>query len=78
MPQQREYRRIDVCNETGASFKQLTYWVRKGLLPHPEFRGRYTVYPQSYVDQVRRIMAEYEKNITANDLRDRFFPVEDP
>lgn len=73
----REYRLQDVINETGATYAQLKDWVGYGILPKVPLRGRYTTYPQSYVDQVRRIMADKEKNATFADLRDRYFPEPD-
>lgn len=74
----RGYRLVDVMTETGASYAQLNRWRTLGLLPKVTLRGRYTTYPPEYLEQVRHIMDLYEGNLTALDIRDRLFPVEDP
>lgn len=74
----RDYRLIDVINETGASFAQIRRWRHRGLLPGVVPRGRYTTYSQDYVDRVRHILAIYEQNMTADDIRDRLHSELDP
>lgn len=73
----REYRLNDVINETGASFSQIKDWVGWGLLPKVELRGKYTTYPQSYVDRVKQIMEIKGNNMTCADIRDYFNPEPD-
>jgi len=75
MPQ--GYRLIDVMNETGASFARLKRWRDLGLLPKVTPKGRYTTYTQDYVDRVKQIMAIYDNNMTALDIRDRLNPADD-
>lgn len=73
----REYRLIDVLNETGASFARIKYWRSQGLLPKVAPKGRYTTYPQDYVDRVKQIMTIYDHNMTSADIRDHFNPEPD-
>lgn len=59
-PEVKTYSTQDVCNATGASFRQIDYWSRIGLVePYKNGSGSGTrrLYDQSNVDLIRAIKA---------------------
>ncbi len=65
------YRLMDVCNLTGATPAQLRRWKRYGWLSGAVRQGKYSHYPQGYVDRVRQIQAIYAENCFGPDVTDR-------
>jgi len=45
----------DLAREAGVSARTVRYYVQRGLLPAPIFRGRDTVYTRDHLDRLRAI-----------------------
>ena len=56
---------------TGIKARTIRFYVEKGLLPAPEFRGRYTTYGPVHLLRLRRIRADREAGFTLDQIAAR-------
>ncbi len=52
---ERRYRLDELATESGVSARTVRYYVQRGLLPAPEFRGRDTTYGPEHLARLRAI-----------------------
>ena len=56
---------------TGIKARTIRFYVEKGLLPAPEFRGRYTTYGPVHLNRLQRIRADREARFTLDQIAAR-------
>jgi DNA-binding transcriptional MerR regulator len=60
-PGKKEWKLPDLADEVGVSPRTVRYYVQRGLLPAPVFRGKDTVYGDDHVVRLKAIRRLQEK-----------------
>jgi DNA-binding transcriptional MerR regulator len=60
---EKTYKLEELATEAGVSPRTVRYYVQRGLLPAPEFRGRDTVYDEEHVVRLRAIRRLQERHL---------------
>jgi DNA-binding transcriptional MerR regulator len=63
----REWKLDELADEAGVSPRTIRYYVQRGLLPAPTFRGRDTAYGEEHLARLRAIKR----------LQERFLPLDE-
>lgn len=62
----REWKLDELARDAGVSPRTVRYYVQRGLLPPPVFRGKYSAYSHEHLTRLRAIRR----------LQDRFLPLD--
>lgn len=65
------YKLEDLAREAGVAARTVRYYVQRGLLPAPEFRGRDTTYDEGHLLRLRAIRRLQEAHLPLDEIQAR-------
>lgn len=65
------YKLEDLAREAGVAARTVRYYVQRGLLPAPEFRGRDTTYDDGHLARLRAIKRLQEAHLPLDEIQAR-------
>ncbi len=65
------YKLEDLGREAGVAARTVRYYVQRGLLPAPEFRGKDTTYGEDHLIRLRAIKRLQEAHLPLDDIQAR-------
>lgn len=65
------YKLEDLAREAGVGARTVRYYVQRGLLPPPEFRGRDTTYGEEHLSRLRAIKRLQEAHLPLDEIQAR-------
>lgn len=65
------YKLDDLAREAGVAARTVRYYVQRGLLPAPEFRGKYTTYADLHLVRLRAIKRLQEAHLPLDAIQAR-------
>jgi DNA-binding transcriptional MerR regulator len=67
----RNYRLDELALEAGVSPRTVRYYVQRGLLPAPEFRGKDTVYGRDHLLRLRAVKQLQGRHLPLDEIQAR-------
>lgn len=62
----------ELSSLSGVAVSTIRYYVRRGLLPRPEGTTKAARYTNAHLVRLRAIQQARERNVTLEDLRERY------